>query len=67
MLGHMIEILQCVWMDESIASLTGKVHAPIPASPGHSELKGYEYVRKGVASLFMEVELLGGKLTAYGV
>ncbi|MBW2739249.1 MAG: hypothetical protein JRE64_10480 [Deltaproteobacteria bacterium] len=56
-----------VCMDESSAQLIEEVHAPIPASPGHSELKDDEYVRKGVASIFMEVEPLGGKRTAYGV
>ena len=50
-----------VCMDESSVQLIGEVHAPIPAAPGHSELKDDEYVRKGVASIFMEVEPLGGK------
>ena len=50
-----------VCMDESSIQLIGEVHAPIPAAPGHSELKDDEYVRKGVASIFMEVEPLGGK------
>jgi hypothetical protein len=50
-----------VCMDESSVQLIGEVHAPIPAAPGHSELKDDEYIRKGVASIFMEVEPLGGK------
>jgi len=50
-----------VCMDESSVQLIGEVHAPIPAAPGHSELKDDEYVRKGVVSIFMEVEPLGGK------
>ena len=50
-----------VCMDESSVQLIGEVHAPIAAAPGHSELKDDEYVRKGVASIFMEVEPLGGK------
>jgi hypothetical protein len=50
-----------VCMDESSVQLIGEIHAPIPAAPGHSELKDDEYVRKGVASIFMEVEPLGGK------
>ena len=50
-----------VCMDESSVQLIGEVHAPIPAAPGHSELKDDEYGRKGVASIFMEVEPLGGK------
>lgn len=34
---------------------------PIPAAPGHAKLVDDEYVRNGVASIFMEVEALGGK------
>jgi len=41
--------------------LIGEVHDPIPAAPGHPVLMDDEYVRKGVASIFMEVESLGGK------
>ena len=33
----------------------------IPASPGHPVLVNDEYVRKGVASIFIEIEPLGGK------
>jgi len=50
-----------VCMDESSVQLIGEVYAPIPAAPDHSKLKDDEYVRKGVASIFMEVEPLGGK------
>jgi len=50
-------------MDESSVQLIGEVHDPIPAAPGHPELKDDEYVRNGVASIFMEVEPLGGKRT----
>jgi len=50
-----------VCMDESSIQLIGEVSDPIPASPGHPELIDDEYVRKGVASIFMEVEPLGGK------
>ena len=50
-----------VCMDESSIQLIGEVSAPIPAAPGHSELVDDEYVRKGVASIFLEVEPLGGK------
>jgi len=50
-----------ICMDESSVQLIGEVHAPIPAAPGHPELKDDEYVRNGVASIFMEVEPLGGK------
>ena len=37
------------------------MNEPIPAAPGHPELVDDEYVRKGVASIFLEVEPLGGK------
>ena len=41
--------------------LIGEVHEPISAAPGHPVLMDDEYVRKGVASIFIEVEPLGGK------
>jgi len=41
--------------------LTGEMQEPIPAAPGHPVLRDDEYVRKGVASIFIEVEPLGGK------
>ena len=50
-----------VCMDESNIQLIGEVSDPIPAAPGHPELVDDEYVRKGVASIFLEVEPLGGK------
>ena len=50
-----------VCMDESSVQLIGEVHEPISAVPGHPVLTDDEYVRKGVASIFMEVEPLGGK------
>lgn len=50
-----------VCMDESSVQLIGEVHEPIPVAPGHPVLMDDEYVRKGVASIFMEVEPLGGK------
>ena len=50
-----------VCMDESSIQLIGEVSAPIPAAPGHPKLIDDEYVRKGVASIFLEVEPLGGK------
>jgi len=48
-------------MDESSMQLIGEVHEPIPAAPGHPVLVDDEYVRNGVASIFIEVEPLGGK------
>lgn len=50
-----------VCMDESSVQLIGEVREPIPAAPGHPVLMDDEYVRKGVANIFMEVEPLGGK------
>lgn len=50
-----------VCMDESSIQLIGEVSEPIPAAPGHPELIDDEYVRKGVASIFLEVEPLGGR------
>jgi hypothetical protein len=50
-----------VCMDESSVQLIGEVQEPIPAAPGHPELMDDEYVRNGVASIFLEVESLGGK------
>lgn len=50
-----------VCMDESCKQLIGEVTTPIPAAPGHPELKDDEYVRNGVAEIFLEVEPLNGK------
>jgi len=50
-----------VCMDESSKQLIGEVTAPIPAAPGHPLLKDDEYVRNGVAEIFLEVEPLGGR------
>jgi hypothetical protein len=41
--------------------LVGEVHAPIPAAPGHGCILDHEYVRNGVATLFVEVEPLAGR------
>jgi len=50
-----------VCMDESSKQLVGEVHAPIPAAPGRGQILDHEYVRNGVASIFMEVEPLTGQ------
>ena len=50
-----------VCMDESSMQLIGEVHKPIAASPGHPVLMDDEYVGKGVVSIFIDVEPLGGK------
>ena len=50
-----------VCMDKSSMQLIGEVHEPIPAALGHTVLMDDEYVRKGVANIFIEVEPLGGR------
>jgi hypothetical protein len=50
-----------VCMDESNKQLVGEVCAPLPAGPGQPERYDYEYVRNGVANLFMIFEPLAGK------
>ncbi len=50
-----------VCMDESNKQLIGEVAKPISAAPGHPHLMDDEYVRKGVANIFIEVEPLAGK------
>lgn len=50
-----------VCMDESSKQLIGEVHEPIAHAPGRGQLVDHEYVRNGVAQLFVEVEPLAGK------
>jgi hypothetical protein len=50
-----------VCMDESTQQLIGEVHAPQPGGPGRIERIDHEYVRNGVATLFLEVAPLAGK------
>ncbi len=50
-----------ICMDESSVQLIGEVSTPISAKPGHPHLMDDEYIRNGVASIFIEVEPLGGK------
>lgn len=50
-----------VCMDESSKQLVGEVAGPVPAAPGHPKLVDDEYVRNGVAEIFMEVEPLAGR------
>jgi hypothetical protein len=49
-----------VCMDESSKQLIGEVHTPIPCKPGQPKRMDDEYVRHGVAEIFMEVEPLAG-------
>lgn len=50
-----------VCMDESSRQLIGEVHDPIPAAPGRPVRMDHEYMRNGVAQLFLEVEPLAGR------
>ena len=48
-------------MDESSKQLIGEVREPIPEKPGRVRRIDDEYVRNGVAEIFMEVEPLAGR------
>jgi hypothetical protein len=48
-------------MDESCKQLIGEVRAPIPMGHGRPALQDDEYVRNGVAEIFLEIEPLAGK------
>ena len=50
-----------VCMDESCKQLIGDVREPIPCAPGKPVRIDDEYVRNGVAEIFMEVEPLAGR------
>lgn len=50
-----------VCMDESCKQMIGEVREPIPCAPGQPVRIDDEYVRNGVAEIFMEVEPLAGK------
>lgn len=50
-----------VCMDESCKQMISDVAKPIPAAPGHPLLLDHEYVRNGVAEIFLEVEPLAGR------
>jgi len=50
-----------VCMDESTQQLIGEVQTPQPGGPGRVERIDHEYVRNGVATLFLEVAPLVGK------
>jgi len=50
-----------VCMDESCKQMIGEVREPIPCMPGQPVRIDDEYVRNGVAEIFMEVEPLDGK------
>jgi hypothetical protein len=50
-----------VCMDESNKQLVGEVHPPLPPAPGRGQIVDHEYVRNGVAEIFLEVEPLSGR------
>ena len=50
-----------VCMDESSKQLIGEVQPPIAPAPGHGQILDHEYVRNGVAEIFVEVEPLAGR------
>jgi hypothetical protein len=50
-----------VCMDESSRQLISEVCDPIPAAPGRPARVDHEYVRNGVAQIFLEVEPLAGQ------
>ena len=50
-----------VCLDETSKQLIGEVQTPMLALPGHVAHYDYEYVRNGVANLFMICEPLAGK------
>jgi len=50
-----------VCMDETCRQLIGEVQEPIACAPGRLARFDHEYVRNGVAEVFLEVEPLTGK------
>jgi hypothetical protein len=50
-----------VCMDETSKQLLADIQTALPVQPGRPERYDYEYVREGVANLFMFVEPLAGK------
>jgi hypothetical protein len=50
-----------VCMDEATKQLVGESREPLPAAPGQPERYDYEYVRNGVANLFMFFEPLAAR------
>jgi hypothetical protein len=49
-----------VCLDETSKQLVGEVRTPQPPVPGHPAREDYEYVRNGVANLFLACEPLRG-------
>jgi len=53
-----------VCLDETSKQLIGEVQTAVPAAPGQVAHYDYEYVRKGVANVFMIFEPLAGQREA---
>ena len=53
-----------ICMDESNKQLVVEVFAPITPAPGHGQIIDHEYVRNGVAEIFLEVEPLTDAATS---
>ena len=54
-------LVPLVCMDESNKQLVGEVHAPLGVAPGRGQILDHEYVRNGVAEIFLEIEPLTGR------
>jgi len=50
-----------VCLDETSKQLIGETRSPVPAAPGRVTQYDYEYVRNGVANIFMMFEPLAGQ------
>ncbi len=50
-----------VCLDETSKQLVGEARTPLPVAPGEPAREDYQYVRNGVAILFMVTEPLAGK------
>lgn len=50
-----------VCLDETSKQLIGEVQIPVPTAPGHVAQYDYEYIRNGVANIFMIFEPLAGQ------
>jgi hypothetical protein len=50
-----------VCMDETTKQLVGEIQAPVAVAPGRAERYDYEYVRHGVANLFLLFDPLQGE------
>ena len=55
------ELRPVVCMDETNRQLIGEVNQPIPMAAGQPRIYDYEYVRNGVADIFMMFEPLAAR------